>query len=108
MVAGTGRIASSSQVPQFLCVGVRNRLISYGTYWLTNFSVCPVVNMGVSYTNYSPHTEWKTSSFLPAVRAKAKQAGYDSDDYDLDLVHMWVPVARPQRWSPWPAAGAPS
>lgn len=65
---------------------------SYGKYGITNATICPVINMGVSYTTYNSYIPWKTSPFLPAVRTKAKLAGYDTDNYDLEIVHTWIPT----------------
>lgn len=64
---------------------------SYSNYWIRSVAVCPAVNLGTSYTNYAPWSAWKTSAFLPDVRAAAKVAGYDTADYDLEFVCTWVP-----------------
>ena len=63
---------------------------SYSNYWIGRFDVCPAVDLGTSSTNYKPHVNWLTSAFLPDIRAKAKLAGYDSDDYDLEIIHTAI------------------
>lgn len=63
---------------------------SYGNYWIGSFDVCPTVDLGISSTNYKPHVDWQTSAFLPDIRAKAKLAGYDSENYDLEIIHTSI------------------
>ncbi len=63
-------------------------LQSYGQAWFSTSVVAPVIHMGVSWTNYVPYSNWKTSAFLPDIRAKAKLAGYDTDDFDLEVFHL--------------------
>jgi len=62
---------------------------SYSNYWISSVAVVPV-SMGVSSTNYRPYSDWKTTAFLPAVRAKALVAGYDSANFDLEIVHTRI------------------
>lgn len=60
---------------------------SYGKSWVSGFTVSPVINMGVASTSLAPLVNWKTTSFLPDIRAKAKLAGYDTDLFDLEVIH---------------------
>lgn len=64
---------------------------SYSSYWYSSYTICPPVSMGVSSTNYKPYWKWQVSAFLPDVHDKAKLAGYDTKDYDLEIVHTWIP-----------------
>ena len=61
---------------------------SYSQAWISSFVVSPVIHMGVSWTNYVPYANWKTTAFLPDIRARAKLAGFDSDDFDLEVFHL--------------------
>ncbi len=65
---------------------------SYSNYWISSYTISPVVNLGVSYTNYKPYNQWQENAFLPDVRAKAKLAGYDTDDFDLEIIHTFMPL----------------
>lgn len=64
---------------------------SYGTYWISNSIVTPAIDMGVASTNYRPWSSWKATPFLPDAKAKARLVGYDPDDYDLTVFHVWMP-----------------
>lgn len=61
---------------------------SYHQSWISSYAISPVIHLGVSWTNYIPYSNWKISSFLPDIRAQAKLAGYDSDDFDLEVFHL--------------------
>lgn len=71
------------------------RRTSYGASWISSFTVTPTIAMGVSSTNYRPYANWKTTAFLPDVRAKAKLAGFDTDQFDLELVNTRLPSESP-------------
>lgn len=63
---------------------------SYSNCWVSGFAVAPAIAMGVSSTNYRPFSDWKTTAFLPDVRARAKLAGFDSDDYDIEIIQTRI------------------
>ena len=65
---------------------------SYNQFWISSYTIAPVVNLGVAHTFYEPYANWRTSSFLPDIRAQAKLAGYDSDNYDLEVVYAYIPT----------------
>jgi hypothetical protein len=65
---------------------------SYSNYWISSYTIMPAVNLGVSYTNYKPYHQWQDNAFLPDIRAKAKLAGYDTDDFDVEIVHTFMPL----------------